>query len=317
VQLRHLLVYLGVCDGKMEEGSLRCEPNISIRPVGSDTYGTKTELKNLNSFRSVQLGVQFEVRRQTAVLDHGEKVIQETRGWNEATESSFLMRTKESEQEYRYFPDPDLVPMQFDEEYIEKLRASLPELPLAKIHRYREDLGLSVYDADILVADKDWAQFFEAAVSEGGDAKAVCNWMNSDFAKLLNESGQVARVSGVDREGREVSKVTPAHIIDLTSLIATGTISGKIAKTLFGEMFESGAMPSKLVEAKGLTQISDASHISGAVKEVLDANPSVVENYKGGKQGVLGFLVGQVMKKTEGRANPTMVQEELRKQLGE
>ncbi len=316
-QLRHILVYLGVCDGKMEEGSLRCEPNISIREEGSERYGTKTELKNLNSFHSLYMGVQFEVRRQTAVLDHGQKVIQETRGWNEATESSFVMRTKESEQDYRYFPDPDLIPMEFTEEYVESLRAGLPELPLAKLRRYREELDLSVKDAEQLIADKDWSAFFEEALVQGGDAKKTCNWMISDFARLLNESGQVARVGGEDREGAAVSKITPAHIVDLTRLIDKGTISGKIAKTLFAESFKTGAMPSKLVEAKGMTQITDVSAISASVHEVVESNPDAVSCYKSGKQGVIGFLVGQVMRKTQGRANPTMVQDELRKQLGE
>ena len=299
VQLRQILLYLGVCDGKMEEGSLRCEPNISVRPVGSTTLGTKSELKNLNSFRSVQMGIAFEVRRQVATLVAGGTLLQETRGWNEQREISYAMRIKETENDYRYFPDPDLVPMAFTEEYIESLRASLPELPLAKTRRYQSDLGLSAYDAGILIADRDWAMFFEDAVALGGDAKAICNWMNSDFAKLLNENGQTAKES----------KVTPAHLVDLNRLVSTGAINGKMAKDLFKEVFETGRMPAALAEEKGASQITDRSAIEAVVREVLDANAEVVAKFRAGNQGVKGFLVGQVMKKSGGRANPQAVQE--------
>lgn len=296
-QLRQILIYLGVCDGKMEEGSMRCEPNISIRAYGTDELGTKTELKNLNSFRSVQMGIAFEVRRQAAVLDAGEKVLQETRGWNEQRESSFAMRLKEAENDYRYFPCPDLVPMQFDEEYIESLRASLPELPLAKIRRYQNVYGLSDYDANLLIADVKWATWFEEAVNLGGDPKAICNWMNSDFAKMLNEEGKSAAES----------KVTPAHLVELTKLIADGTISGKIAKKVFTEAYETGKMPGDLVKESGATQITDDSAIRPIIVEVLASNAEVVERYKSGQVSVKGFLVGQIMKQSQGRANPGIV----------
>ncbi len=306
-QLRHILVYLGVCDGKMEEGSMRCEPNISVRPVGSETYGIKSELKNLNSFRSVQLGVAFEVRRQIAALATGATLRQETRGWDENREASYPMRIKESENDYRYFPCPDLVPMKFDEAAIEALRASLPELPLAKLRRYRESLGLSDYDAGLLVADKDWAAYFEQAVELGGDPKAVCNWMNGDFAKMLNETGQSA----------SASKVTPAHLVELVRLIASGTISGKIAKEVFAETFRTGQAPAQIVEAKGATQISDLGAIESAVLRVLKDNADVVAKYKSGQTSVGGFLIGQVMRETKGRANPQLVREALDKALEE
>ena len=306
-QLRHILVYLGVCDGKMEEGSMRCEPNISVRPVGSETYGIKSELKNLNSFRSVQLGVAFEVRRQIAALATGATLRQETRGWDENREASYPMRIKESENDYRYFPCPDLVPMKFDEAAIEALRASLPELPLAKLRRYRESLGLSDYDAGLLVADKDWAAYFEQAVELGGDPKAVCNWMNGDFAKMLNETGQSA----------SASKVTPAHLVELMRLIASGTISGKIAKEVFAETFRTGQAPAQIVEAKGATQISDLGAIESAVLRVLKDNADVVAKYKSGQTSVGGFLIGQVMRETKGRANPQLVREALDKALEE
>lgn len=308
VQLRQILLYLEVCDGKMEEGSLRCEPNISVRPENQEQLGTKTELKNLNSFRSVQLGSQFEIRRQIAALEQGQVIRQETRGWNEDTESSYLMRTKESEQDYRYFPDPDLIPMEFTEEYIEGLRARLPELPLAKEQRYVEKLGLSDYDAKLLVSELDWARYFEAGVEAGGEPKALCNWMNGELAKHLNETGQVARVGDTDRDGREVSKVKPTHLVDLIGLLEKGAISGKMAKDLFADVFKTGEMPSALAQKQGLSQISDASAIEQIVVQVLQNHPDVVEKYKGGKEGVLGFLVGQVMKESKGRANPQLVQ---------
>jgi aspartyl-tRNA(Asn)/glutamyl-tRNA(Gln) amidotransferase subunit B len=302
-QLRLILLYLGVCDGKMEEGSLRCEPNISIRPFGVDTLGTKSELKNLNSFRSVQLGVAFEVRRQTAVLDEGGIVLQETRGWNEQREASFAMRLKESENDYRYFPDPDLIPMQFDDATIADLRASLPELPLAKLRRYQDSLGLSPYDASVLVADRDWANYFEACVQLGGDPKGVCNWMNSEFARLLNESGQAAAES----------KVTPAHIVDLLRILAEGQINGKMAKTIFADSFESGKLPSELAAGGG--QITDEDAVREIVRGVLAANPAIVEKFRGGNEGVKGFLVGQVMKQSEGRANPQLAQKLVLEEL--
>jgi aspartyl-tRNA(Asn)/glutamyl-tRNA(Gln) amidotransferase subunit B len=317
VQLRQLLLYLGVCDGKMEQGSLRCEPNISVRLEGSSEYGTKTELKNLNSFRSVQLGVQYECERQSRLLIEGGRVVQETRGWNEQTESSYLMRTKETEQDYRYFPDPDLVPMVFDEEYISSLRASLPELPLAKRVRYVREFGLNEGDAEVLTADRAWAEYFEAAVALGGEPKAVCNWMNSDFARLLNETGQAARVSGEDPDGRTVSLVSPSHLVELTQAVQDGTISGKIAKEVFAESFSSGKMPREIVSEKGLTQIKDEGFIAQTVRETLAENASAVDTYRGGKTGVFGFLVGKAIQKSGGKANPQMVQDEIKRQLEE
>ena len=307
VELRSVLLYLGVCDGKMEEGSLRCEPNISVRPFGSEVFGTKTELKNLNSFRSVQLGVQFEVRRQGAALDQGQRVHQETRGWNEGTESSFVMRSKETEQDYRYFPDPDLVPMAFEQSFIEELKKSIPELPLAKKRRYESVLGLTEKDAALLVADKDWAGYFEEAVALGGDPKQVCNWMNSDFAKHLNEAGVSARES----------KVTPGHLVDLTRLISKGEISGKIGKEVFDEMFQSGRLPTDILRESGRTQISNRDEVLPAVVRVLSEQAGVIARYRAGQTSVLGFLVGQVMKETQGRANPGLVQELLREKLDE
>ena len=305
VQLRQILLYLDVTDGKMEEGSLRCEPNISIRPEGQPELGTKTELKNLNSFRAVQLGVGFELKRQEELIESGGKVLQETRGWNEQGERSFAMRTKETENDYRYFPDPDLAPMSFDQTWIEEIRTSIPELPLAKSMRYQREWALPKKHAEQLAGDKDWAAFFEQAVESGGNPKAVCNLMISDFAAKLNE----------DLLLPNQSKVTPKHLVELTKLIEDGTISGKMAKDIFVQTYQTGDSPRDVVQAKGVTQISDQGALGDIVKKVLVHNSDVVAKYRAGQTAVKGFLVGQVMKESNGRANPKMVQELVEAEL--
>ncbi len=305
VQLRQLLLYLDVCDGKMEEGSLRCEPNISVRPADHETLGTKTELKNLGSFRALQLGVQYEVKRQSELLEAGGTVVQETRGWNEEKEISFTMRIKEHENDYRYFPDPDLVPMVFDEEYIESLRKTIPELPLAKQMRYQRDYGFEFKEAAELVADREWAAYFEDCVKEGGEAKPVSNWMRSDFAKLLNETGLSPRQS----------KVSPAHLVELTKLIANDEISGKMAKEMFAEVFKSGQMPTEILKSSGKTMITDRAVIESMCAKVLSENPGPVEKYKSGQTNVMGFFVGQVIRLSQGQAKPELVQEIVRETL--
>lgn len=296
-QLRLILIYLGVSDGKMEQGSMRCEPNISIAKDGATELGVKTELKNLSSFRAVALGIEHEAQRMEKAIAGGETLRQETRGWDESKEASYVMRVKEREHDYRYFTDPDLPPMVFTEKQIATLRASLPELPMAKRERYMEKLGLSAYDAGVLVSEPQWAAFFDDAVNHGGDAKMVCNWMNGDFARLLNEE----KLSVGD------SKITPAHIVDLIAAIASGEISGKIAKEVFEKSFRDGRMPSQIVSSEGLSQISDAGAIEAAVRQVVDENPDAVAKYNEGKTNIKGFLIGQVMKKTGGRANPELV----------
>jgi len=305
VQLRQILLYLGVCDGKMEEGSLRCEPNISVRPENEEELGTKSELKNLNSFKSVQLGVGYEIKRQSSLLDSGEKVLQETRGWNEEREESYMMRIKEAENDYRYFPDPDLVPMCFETDYIEGLRKSLPELPLAKSLRYQNDFGLSAKDADQMVSDHSWAEFFEDAVNLGGEPKPVWNWMTTAFAKHLNREGIPARES----------RITPGHIVELTKLVSSNRISSNIAKDVFDKMYADGRMPAQIVEESGVSQIADSGAISAIVDQVLRSHPDVVAKYKGGQVNVKGFLVGQIMRQSKGQANPEMVQELLQQAL--
>lgn len=305
VRLRAILTYLGVNDGKMEEGSLRCEPNISIRPVGQKEFGTKTELKNLNSFRAVQRGVDYEIRRQKQVLEEGGQVVQETRRWDDARGITTSMRVKEFEQEYRYFPDPDLVPMRFSQEFIQQQRAALPELPEAKKQRFVEQYGIPAYDAEILTNTRAFADFFEATVKAYNEPKAVSNWMIGEFTRLLNAAG----IEVTD------SKVTPVHLAQMLRLMAEGTISGKIAKSVFEEMFNTGKSPDEIVKSKGMTQISNETEIYPIVDQVLSENPDVVAKIAGGDVKAMGFLVGQVMKYTQGRANPQLVNKLLRDRL--
>jgi aspartyl-tRNA(Asn)/glutamyl-tRNA(Gln) amidotransferase subunit B len=313
--LRQLLLYLGVCDGKMEQGSLRCEPNISVRPLGSEKYGIKTELKNLNSFRSVFLGVNYEAERQARALENGETMRQETRGWNEQTESSYVMRVKESEADYRYFPCPDLVPMHFDDATIGRIRATLPETPLAKSRRYQSDFGLSEYDAGLIVSDRAWADFFEQTVALGGEAKQVCNWMSSDFARLLKEANQT--VGEPEDEHETKTKVTPRHIVDLLKSIESGQISGKIAKTIFEEFFRDGRSVADIIESQGMTQITDEAEIERAVRDVLAESPNQLAQYRSGKETLFGYFVGQTMKRTGGKANPQATQAVIKRILEE
>ncbi|MEJ5293998.1 MAG: Asp-tRNA(Asn)/Glu-tRNA(Gln) amidotransferase subunit GatB [Fimbriimonadales bacterium] len=305
VQLRAILTYLKVCDGKMEEGSLRCEPNISVAPEGSNQLGVKTELKNLNSFRSVVRGIEFEVQRQIQILESGGQVVQETRGWSEEGAYSFPMRTKEFEQDYRYFPEPDIVPIQITEEWLESLRKTIPELPLAKAERYRREYGLSDYDARVLTADYDTATYFERCVALGVEPKTACNWITVELQARLNETGRAI----------SESPLTPSHLADLVGLIQSGTISGRIAKELFDEVFQTGRMPSEIVKERGLVQISDEDALRAAARQVLEENPDAVQKYHAGKTSVIGFLVGQMMKATQGRANPQRAQQLLREEL--
>ncbi len=305
VRLRSILLYLEVSDGKMEEGSLRCEPNISIRPKGNNTFGTRTEIKNLNSFRAVYNGVRYEVERQAKVLNKGGEIIHETRRWDDASGVTAPMRSKELEQEYRYFPEPDLVPMIFKPSWIEEQRNTLPELPQEKKLRFIKEFELPEYDAEVLTDSKILAEFFEAAVTDYKEPKTVANWVMGDFLKFLNAAGVEI----------EESKVSPKHLVGMLKLIDDGTISGKIAKTVFAEMFETGKMPEEIVREKGLVQITDESAISDAVDQVLLDNPNEVERYKAGQQQLLGFFIGQVMKATKGKANPAVVNKLLKDKL--
>jgi aspartyl-tRNA(Asn)/glutamyl-tRNA(Gln) amidotransferase subunit B len=298
LKLRAILTYIGVCDGKMEEGSLRCEPNVSIRPKGSDTFGTKTEIKNLNSFRAVQKGIEYEVARQAERLERGERIVQETRGWSEAKQATFSQRSKEVEQEYRYFPEPDLVPLAISHEWIEQIRATMPELPDARKARFLSEYGLPAYDAAFLTDTRALADYFEETARAGGDAKAAANWIMGDLARLLNAAG---------KEITE-SPISPASLAAMIRLIADGTISGKIAKTLIEAMFATGKAPAAIVEEKGWKTITDTGAIAALVEKVLAANPNIVADIR--EKGLVqkkGFLVGQVMKESQGKADPKEV----------
>ena len=302
-KLRSLLRYVGSCDGNMDQGSMRCDANISVRRPGS-ALGTRCEIKNLNSVKNIIKAVEYEAMRQVELIESGGKVDQETRLFNVDTGQTRTMRTKEDANDYRYFPDPDLLPVRVDDELIEKLKEELPELPDAKIHRYVSELGLSQYDAEVIVADEEIAKYFEEA-SLGANAKIVANWISSELFCRLNKNSMTINES----------KVTPTMIRNLVFLIEKGTISGKIAKTVFEEMFNSGDSPEKIVQDKGLTQVSDRSTIEPIIDEVIASNADSVEAYRNGKEKLFGFFVGQVMKKTGGKASPQMVNEILKEKL--
>lgn len=295
--LKTILQYLDVSDCKMEEGSLRCDANISLRPAGTDIFNTKVEIKNMNSFRAVQRALEDEIERQYALYESGEGPVQETRGWDENTGSTIVMRSKEEASDYMYFPDPDLVPIVLTQEKVEQIKETLPELPAARKQRFIEDYGLPAYDAGVLTSSRDLADYFEECLEGYNDPKKVSNWVMVEFLRLLNTSNMEA----------QEAKLTPSHLVEMLLLIDKGTISGKIAKTVFEEMFVTGKRAAQIIEKKGLMQISDESQLAGIVDEVLAAYPEVVEDYRKGKKKALGFLVGQVMKSTRGKANPQMV----------
>jgi aspartyl-tRNA(Asn)/glutamyl-tRNA(Gln) amidotransferase subunit B len=296
-KLRAIMLYCEVSDVKMEEGSLRCDANISLRPFGQAEFGTRTELKNLNSFRGVQRALEYEAWRQADVLDSGGEVVQETRRWDEVKERTFSMRSKEESHDYRYFPDPDLVRVEIDQAWKDRIRATIPELPDARKKRYIEQYGLPSYDAEVITASKKLADFFEESLKYTKDAKAAANWIMGDLLGYLNANGlEIDQV-----------KITGQGLGEMIGLIEQGTISGKIAKTVFKDMIETGKRPQAIVEEKGLVQISDEGAIKEIVLKVIAENPQSVADYKAGKEKAIGFLVGQVMKASRGKANPGLV----------
>jgi aspartyl-tRNA(Asn)/glutamyl-tRNA(Gln) amidotransferase subunit B len=304
-ELRALLEALGVSDVRMEEGSLRCDANISLRPAGSGEYGTKVEIKNMNSIRSVERAVRFETERQERALEAGETLVQETRHWDEGQGVTLPLRSKEYAFDYRYFPEPDLNPIEPEREWIQRLRADLPELPAARRRRFVERYGLDAVQARVVAGSGEWASFFEEAVSLGAEPRSVANWMTGDLAALIRESGT----------SLGTSQLKPQHLADLVRQIGDGTISTAGAKQVLAEAFASGAGVEQVVEEKGLAQISDESALGSVIDEVIEENPGPVDQFRGGKEGVLGFLVGQVMKKTRGAANPQEAQRLLRERL--
>ncbi|MDX1663068.1 MAG: Asp-tRNA(Asn)/Glu-tRNA(Gln) amidotransferase subunit GatB [Candidatus Promineifilaceae bacterium] len=304
-RLRQILRYLEVNSGDLEKGVLRVEPNISVRPAGSSELGTRTEVKNLNSFRALAAATAYEVARQSEIVDEGGSVEQETRGWSEARRETFPQRRKEEADDYRYFPEPDLPPLEVDAAWIEAVRAKLPELPGARVQRYISDFGLSPYDSAVLTEERATAEWFEAAVAAGGEPGTIANWIGNEIFALLNQSRQTI----------EEIQVTPVALVELIDLIEDGTLSHSAAREVLGEMFATGEAPLTLVREKGLAQISDEAALAGIIAQVLDENPEQVETFLGGKEGLRGWFVGQVMRATRGKANPQVVQELLAREL--
>jgi len=304
-QLRSIVRYLGICDGNLEEGSFRCDANVSIRPKESETFGTRTELKNLNSFKHVEKALQYEINRQKETLMDGGRVVQETRLWDPNKNKTTSMRGKEEAHDYRYFPDPDLLPLVIDEQWIEVVKSSLPELPDQKKRRFIAQYGLPSYDAQLLTSDRELADYFEDCVLSFANPKQISNWIMGPLLGLLNAQGKTI----------DVSPISTHDLARLLELIEKGTISGKIAKSVFDEMAQTGKPPQKIVEEKGLVQITDSGAIDEIVSKVISNCPKEVAAYKNGKSKLLGFFVGQVMKATRGKANPKLVNEILKKKL--
>ncbi|MBQ2611298.1 Asp-tRNA(Asn)/Glu-tRNA(Gln) amidotransferase subunit GatB, partial [bacterium] len=295
-ELRSIVRYIGVCDGNLEEGSMRCDANISIMPKGSKEFGTRAEIKNLNSFAALQKALEFEIDRQIDIVESGGEVVQETRLWDDGLKETLSMRGKEDAHDYRYFPEPDLMPVEISREHIEQIRAKMPELPRAKEARYI-GLGLSEYDASVLIDQMNLALFFDKVIELGANPKTAVNFIMGEIAAYLKEN---------HIEITE-TKLTPENLAELISLIEKNTISNNIGKQIIIDMMKDGTKASKIVETKGLSQITDESAIKEIVKKIVDANPQQVEAYRNGKTNLLGFFVGQIMKETKGRANPQTV----------
>ena len=304
-KLRSIIQYIEVSDVKMEEGSMRCDANISIRPYGQDEFGTKTELKNLNSFTFVKKGLEYEEKRQEQVILSGGKIDQETRRFDETTGTTKLMRVKEGSDDYRYFPEPDIVPMIISDEWMEEVRKTIPELPDARQRRYQEELGLPAYDAHVLTLTKEMSDMFEETVALGADPKLASNYLMVDVNAYLNK---------VQKELKETA-LTAEGLAGMIKLITDGTISSKIAKKVFAELIEHGGDAAKIVKEKGLVQVSDSGQLLTWVNEALDNNPKSIEDYKNGRDRAIGFLVGQIMKASKGQANPQMINKMLLEEI--
>jgi len=306
-KLRSILQYLEISTGNMEEGSFRCDANVSVRPKGQKEFGMRAEVKNMNSFRNVEKALGYEIKRQISLLEDGEEVVQETRLWDANQNITSSMRGKEEAHDYRYFPDPDLVPLRIEEAWIDEIRQTLPELPTEKRERFVREYQIPEYDAEILTSTKAMANYYEECVRRFAEPKTVSNWI---MVELLRE---------LKRDEREIDQcpVTPRHLAEMLSMIKEGTISGKIAKDVFEEVYRTGKEPASIVREKGWTQILDTEEIEGAIERALQANPKQLEDYRNGKEKLFGFFVGEVMKATKGKANPKLVNELLRKKLQE
>ncbi len=307
MMLRQIVTYLGICDGNMEEGSLRCDANISVREKGSTSLGVKTEVKNMNSFKNVERAIEFEIKRQIELIEDGETVTQETLLWNADRNTASAMRSKEESHDYRYFPDPDLMPLFVGEKWKEEIRSSMPELPEAKKKRFMQDYNLPEYDAGVLTSQKANADYFEESLSETDDFKSASNWVMGDVMKVLNE--EKISISEFNISAKNLGK--------LIELINKNVISGKIAKDVFAEMLKTNANPENIVKEKNLVQITDQSEIENIIKEILEKHSDQVKDYLGGKEKALGFFVGQVMRETKGKANPQLVNSILKNKLEE
>ena len=303
--LKQIMLYLGISDCNMEEGSLRCDANVSIRPEGQEEFGVKVEVKNMNSFKAVENALSYEVERQKKMLENGDVISQETRSWNDTSNKTVLMRGKEEADDYRYFPEPDLMPLEISDQWIKETDDNLPELPLAKKERFIEDYELPEYDAEVLTDDFKLANLFEETVGNYSNPKEVSNWLMGEFLKLLNEEGI----------SPDESNITGNNLASLLKLIDDGTISSKIAKDVFEEMFNTGKEPEAIVEEKGLTQISDEDKLVEIINNILDENQDVVEEIQSGNERPVGFLVGQVMKETRGKANPQLANKLIREEV--
>ncbi|MCG9480042.1 MAG: Asp-tRNA(Asn)/Glu-tRNA(Gln) amidotransferase subunit GatB [Actinomycetia bacterium] len=304
IELRNIILYLGVSDCSMEQGSLRCDANVSVRKEGKD-LGTKTEIKNLNSFKFLQKGLAYEIKRQTDLLQSGKKVIQQTRHYDNTTDTTKPLRSKEEAHDYRYFPEPDLVPLQIEDNLIQKVKKDIPELPQEKAARFKQQYGLSDYDAQFLANDACISRYFENVCAHYGEAKTVCNWIMGDVSALVNQ-GQITF---------EQIRVSPEGLANMLKIIDSGKISTKIAKSVFEQMFKTGKKPEDIIEEKGLQQISDTGMLEKVIDEVIGQNPEPVNQYREGKKKAIGFLIGQVMAKTKGKANPKLVNQIISKKL--
>jgi aspartyl-tRNA(Asn)/glutamyl-tRNA(Gln) amidotransferase subunit B len=304
-ELRRILRYLGVSDGNMQEGSLRCDVNISVRPVGQEKFGTKVEIKNMNSFNAIQRAIEYEIERQIAAIETGERIIQETRLWEEGSQRTISMRSKEGSSDYRYFPEPDLAPIEVSPEQLNKWQAELPELPAQKRHHYETQFELSAYDARVLTDERQVAEYFEATLAAGANPKQAVNWIMGDIAAYLNNKKlSITEIA-----------LNPTNLAELITLIEDSTISGKIAKDILPELLTQGGSAKELVERKGLIQISDTEALVAIIEQVLQANPKELEQYRNGKTKLIGFFVGQVIKQTGGRADPKLTNQLLAQKL--
>lgn len=304
-EIRKILRYIGVCDGNMEEGSLRCDANMSIRPAGTEALGVKTEVKNMNSFRSVRNAISFEIERQIKVMNEGGRIIQETRLWNQASSSTLPMRSKEESHDYRYFPEPDLTPVFTDSTMVSEIKAHIPELPKAKKERFIKQYSLPLYNAQVLTESRELADYFEDACTHGGNPVNISNWILSELLRELKDS----------KKEIEQSTISAKNLSQLVVFIEKDTISGKMAKTVFAEMFQTGKSPDAIIAEKGMSQVSDEGQLQQIIEKIISENESQVKAYIGGREQLFGFFIGQIMKASQGKANPGLVNKILKEKL--